>query len=545
MQIFSRIPSWLQVLTIVAASSLVVLPLFQNVSFAPDDYRYLQAVRDIQSGGGLARLVEATVVENRWDDNWWIHEGTAVRFFRPLVILSYLTDGFLWGDDVRGYALTNLFFHLLVTLIVWRLFLGIFTPSVAFLGAILFGAHAVHTENLFYIAGRTDTIAGLFAVLTIHLHLSFRGGAKFPLLLAYFLALLGKEYNVLIPAIIFLHDRINRIQRREILIGYVSVTAIYLILRAFVLGEDGSGGAPYPYFIFPGSPEFINHLFSTLLSYVSGMATGKNIFPFGQPLELRINAIGAFEIILALIWLGAVSSSVYHLKRKAACLLAVGLSVVPLLFLYCSARYLYLPSMGLIGLATFTLSKLADSAQLRFKIVAAFGFIFFGILPILRLSEAMYRLPISYSKDPFNPAFLVRGLVETKASSKIVITGFTGDWITLQFLPDSFAVLNDSPRPAITTLAVLDDESKLKTLSINPVSDRSLIVSRTDDGPLYEPSRLRIPPFPPPFLTRGTTLRKPGALFTVLEERNGVPTKLLVEFPTSISEYDLRAISGK
>ena len=98
------------------------------------------------------------------------------HYYRPLVMLTYVIDRWLWGDTPLGFHLPVVVFHtvncLFVFLLGLRLFRGARLGAVAAVaGAALFAAHPIHTESVFWMAGRSDVLATL---------------AVLPALLAYF-----------------------------------------------------------------------------------------------------------------------------------------------------------------------------------------------------------------------------------------------------------------------------------------------------------------------------------------------------------------------
>lgn len=164
---------------VVAVATLgACLPAILNAFFDLDDYRYLLEVRDIDDGNPHAWRT-AWIVENRWDQAWWLQTGTLVRFFRPLVAASYWLDARLGGLHPGGYVLSNVLLHLTAALLFCaclRRLLDRRWPAMA--AAVAFGVHGAHWENVAYVAGRTDTIAAipfLGAILAyLHLHVPLR-----------------------------------------------------------------------------------------------------------------------------------------------------------------------------------------------------------------------------------------------------------------------------------------------------------------------------------------------------------------------------------
>src|SRR5262249_32119241 len=136
------------------------LPIFGLPQLEPDDYRYLSLVDDLR--GGRVSWVAAATVENRWDHLWWIDTDAVVRFFRPTVILSFLLDDLVPGGSPAGLLATNLLLHLACCLLAALLIFRIAGSGLgAALGSLLFAAFACHAETIWYVSGRTDTLAAL------------------------------------------------------------------------------------------------------------------------------------------------------------------------------------------------------------------------------------------------------------------------------------------------------------------------------------------------------------------------------------------------
>ena len=77
-----------------------------------------------------------------------------------------MTDHRVWKLDVRGYRLTNILLHILVSLAIFRLIIVLFDDWILalFTGA-LFVVHPIHTEAVAYISSRADSLAFLFMLL--------------------------------------------------------------------------------------------------------------------------------------------------------------------------------------------------------------------------------------------------------------------------------------------------------------------------------------------------------------------------------------------
>jgi len=94
-------------------------------------------------------------------------EGKGHDLYRPLVSLSYLIDSRLCGNRPPCYHFTNLLFHILSTILVYFILRGILEKRwSAWLGALLFAIHPIHTEAGI-VVNKDVTIRGLGAADTI------------------------------------------------------------------------------------------------------------------------------------------------------------------------------------------------------------------------------------------------------------------------------------------------------------------------------------------------------------------------------------------
>jgi hypothetical protein len=105
--------------------------------------------------------------------------------YRPVQNISYMVDYFFWNTDTYGFHLTNLLLHagcgVLLFFLLQRLLASLWfrgaslalrtrlttrvalIPVAAFLLALLWAVHPVHSAAVDYISGRADSLAFLFA----------------------------------------------------------------------------------------------------------------------------------------------------------------------------------------------------------------------------------------------------------------------------------------------------------------------------------------------------------------------------------------------
>lgn len=131
----------------------------------------------------------------------------ARSYYRPLVVMSYLLDRALYGNErFGGHHLTNILIHALVcvcvTLLARRVLLRHRLGEWGAVAAgLIFAVHPIHVESISPIMGRSDTLAAAFMLPSIILSLHYRDHpralwalAAAPLL--YLAALLAKEVAI-------------------------------------------------------------------------------------------------------------------------------------------------------------------------------------------------------------------------------------------------------------------------------------------------------------------------------------------------------------
>ena len=105
------------------------------------------------------------------------------KYYRPIVSTSYTIDYAIWGLNPLGYHITNLLIHiiacLLLLLILAHLFRGHkYTLLFSLLATLIFASHAVHTEAVSWISGRTDSLVTLFFFASFYFYVKFDSDRK-------------------------------------------------------------------------------------------------------------------------------------------------------------------------------------------------------------------------------------------------------------------------------------------------------------------------------------------------------------------------------
>jgi Flp pilus assembly protein TadD len=141
----------------------------------------------------------------------WAFTTTHGANWHPLTWLSHMLDCQLYGLNPRGHHLTNVFFHLANTLLLFlilRRATGVLWQSG--LVAALFALHPLHIESVAWVVERKDVLSTLFWMLTVWIYLHYverPGIVRYLLiLLSFALGLMAKPMVVTLPFVLLLLD---------------------------------------------------------------------------------------------------------------------------------------------------------------------------------------------------------------------------------------------------------------------------------------------------------------------------------------------------
>jgi protein O-mannosyl-transferase len=366
-----------QVLACSAALLMVALVYANSLSnaFVWDDQKLIVNDRAVKSWRHLSEVFTSDFFERNEDD-------LPYGYYRPATTISYLVDFSFYGLHPYGYHLTNVLLHAactaLVAIILLCLEWGTLASGVA---AVLFAVHPIHTENVAWIAGRTDLLAFFFCAVALMAEVMRGGPPRWAprhrsspprhLLLAivgpcaFALAMLAKEMSVVFVAWLALVEWLAYLRPWPAigwrLLPYFAVVTAYATWRFFVIQVP-----------LPGAPPE-HHLGSVLLSaaptvlrYLEWLAWPTELNAYVQNPYVTQLSDGRLLLSWAmLLGLGLVGSTVASRSPRvalAAAMLAV--SFVPILnFVRVAAppdmgnvmaeRFCYFPSFPFLALVGF------------------------------------------------------------------------------------------------------------------------------------------------------------------------------------------------
>ena len=219
------------------AAAVAVYANTLGADFVWDDFYLIMEDHTIKSFRYLNVLFTSDFFGHQEDD-------LAYGYYRPVVSLTYALDWAIWHARPFGFHLSNLILHGAATALVLMLLVQLgLSRRWATLGALLFAVHPMHTENVAWISGRTDTTAFVLALCAMVLHLRAEGRRRYFFhvgsTLLFCGALAAKEMSVvLIPWLLIAEVHFRRRSVCGALLStipYVAAVALYLVWRFVIL----------------------------------------------------------------------------------------------------------------------------------------------------------------------------------------------------------------------------------------------------------------------------------------------------------------------
>ena len=205
----------------------------------------------------------------------WAHLDNDL--YRPLSVVTFAIEYQLFGQDPRSGHFFNIILFagcvIVLFLFLHRLFAGKKT-AVAFIAALLFALHPIHTEVAANIKSRDELFCFFFGCLCLLAFMRYARLGKIAGLLSgslfFLLALLSKEtvitFLAIIPLVFFFYENENRKRSVYIIACTVLVAVIFLIARFSILNAYHAGNIA-------DNDMIENALANTHLTFESRMAT--------------------------------------------------------------------------------------------------------------------------------------------------------------------------------------------------------------------------------------------------------------------------------
>jgi hypothetical protein len=239
---------------------------------------YVPAMRAGFAWDDDAMLVHNLVLRENGLYKCWF--TTQQSNYWPITWTSYWLENKLWGLRPGGYHITNIFIHIICSLLVWYILVRLKVPA-AFAAAIIFAAHPVNVESVAWITQRKTILAMMFFLLSLLCYLRFdSNGRKYfylPAVALFAAAMLSKGSVAAAPVVILLCVwwLREKITKKDILrsVPFFAVSAVMSVVEIW-----------FQYFRAMGQSEVRGDSFSARLAGAGAAVwfyVYKAIFPTG------------------------------------------------------------------------------------------------------------------------------------------------------------------------------------------------------------------------------------------------------------------------
>ena len=324
-----------------------------------------------------------------WEGIKWAFSAKYANNWHPLTWLSHMTDVQLFKLNPSGHHGTNLFFHILATMLMFG-FLRYLTGKLWISGfiAALFALHPLHVESVAWVAERKDVLSAVFwfAALWAYVYYVRRPniGRYITVLMLFGLGLLSKPMLVTLPIILLFLDywpleRLNKQNFGELLAEKLPMLlmSIASAIITVIAQKEAVAGL--------NKLNLAARLSNAVISYCIyiGQAFWPTrlavYYPFVQNRSLIIIVVCAILLIM-------VSFSVLWLGRRNK-YLTVGwlwyiVTLIPVIGIMQvggqghADRYTYIPFIGIFIMVAWGLSFVADKLLCRKRILMQIALLF-------------------------------------------------------------------------------------------------------------------------------------------------------------------------
>lgn len=312
----------------------------------------------------------------------------------PLGRLLYFFLYHLGGINPSIFRLSNIFFHLGATFLVFIVLSLLTKRSVAFFTAAIFAVHPIHVESVTWISGGPYARYSFFFLLSFLFYLISGNNKKlYYISIASFILSLF-TYNMaavlFIALIAFEFSRGALARNWKKLVPYISVSLIYLLLYIGRIGTRVSGLQTINYQATKVSNPFVQ-IPTAISSYIKLIFWPSSLSLYQTELSFTPFVFFLY-VVLFLIFIGVIF---YFYKKDRMIFFWLAFLIITLLptltpfgiSWVMAERYVYLGSMGIFLLVALFINNLAEK-DIRYK---NFVYAFFALIIIALSVRSIIR----------------------------------------------------------------------------------------------------------------------------------------------------------
>ncbi|MFZ4799367.1 MAG: glycosyltransferase family 39 protein, partial [Bacteroidia bacterium] len=390
---------WLAVTLIMLLTFAAYFPSLQNGMLKTwDDQAYV-------TNNSLIKNIDGASILKIFKEDRGLYAN-----YHPITTLSLAINYHFSKDKPFGYHLTNLFLHILNTLLV---FIFIFRLSknnitIATISSLLFGINPIHVESVAWISERKDVLYAFFYLASIVAYQKFLQKSDWKLytlsLLLFIFSMLSKAMAASLPVALiligFFESRKWNLKLFLDKIPYLMI-AVALGYYAIQIQADGKaiGSETFPFFsrILHAGHGFSVYIFKILLP-----VNLSAFYPYPYPLingAWVTNTIPASFYLTLLSTLALVGFSIlwFFSKNKNLSVIGFGLlfyaitialvlQFLPVGRAIMADRYSYIPSIGVFFILGYLVNILLQNRPKR------------RIIPILIALYSVYLFYLTFQQ---------------------------------------------------------------------------------------------------------------------------------------------------
>ncbi|PQJ08893.1 hypothetical protein CJD36_021735 [Flavipsychrobacter stenotrophus] len=401
---------------------------FQN-GYALDDNPIIINNPSVQSGiSGIPAILMGDAMENSFkqqNSNTRLEGGR----YRPLSIVTFAIEQQVVGNNAPGVSndkllsdmhvrhMVNVLLYILSVIVLLQFLRKLISPNdslAAFLAALLFAIHPLHTEVVANVKSRDEIMSLLFICLTFLMAFKYTSSKKIIHLISalscFLLALLSKEYAIalvgLLPLAFFTLGKSSLKHSAIATLPYVIPLGIYISLRVIATSHSDAAVSTdilnNPYLYATGSQKAAS-IIAVVLDYIKLLFVPNalscdysfNQIPYSDFSSLKVWAsIVVYGILIVMAW---IFSKRQHVLGFAIALFLAFLLLVSNVLINIGApmgeRLAYHASLGFAIVLAWLISYLMNTARSQKAVQAMTG----GSLLLIIVASAY--ITINRNKD--------------------------------------------------------------------------------------------------------------------------------------------------
>ena len=291
-------------------------------------------------------------------------EPSTGNLYRPMRSVLFTISYALFKNNPVGYHTQSILIYIFISIIGYNMiFLLTNKRNLAFISAILFSAHPVHTARVANMTASFDLLGILFMFLSIWLYIEYKTDNKVKNLilsiLLFVLGLFSSEEVLMTPLFILLYDYGKNNKKIQSGIFFILMVA-FLALRYFVLGQIGR---TTEYFL----GDFTTRILSTAVIFLRYLKI--LFFPFGLTVDYHVtlyNSLSFLPVIGFLAFFAIAFIAFFNRKKIFVIYFFLGwflISLIPFsnvfpVTTFMADRYLFTASLGFVALISYALISL-------------------------------------------------------------------------------------------------------------------------------------------------------------------------------------------